>query len=546
MDCKRPWSADFLAANFPLSFRNDTLRKWRRRVLLEREKSMLPAMQQYVEAKKELTNASEQVVALRKRLYLSESQGGENLSAKLHEAKEKVWTIQGKVAQQRSYYKGLVADLGKDHSVTIAEQLKLRDLAALRNAAEEERDAQQEHFSALAATLRTWDLAADRARRRYAGEAVAEAEGEGGAAVARREFIMKCPDEGCRGFLSSVYKCGTCDKWTCSKCLVVIGTEKDGAHTCDPGTVESAKMIRAETRPCPKCGTRIFKVEGCDQMFCTMPNCNTAFSWNTGQVVAGRIHNPHYYEWLRRGGGGEAPREAGDIPCGGMPHAWQLARCVQRRLGVTPVIFPIDVGDSYTIIYESHRNLEEMITERLPKMPATMPQLFHRDLDVAYLMNTITEAEWQRDMELNEAKFNRKKEIGQILQMVATAGSELFRVLMARADAIPAWASGPPQLGPVNEFRNWFREVFVRQLEDLRTYANQSLRDLATRQHQAVPQFGPNWKWVPMRALYKAAGRGGGAAATAAEDSDPLEELPDEPDAATATATANLIVGPVV
>jgi hypothetical protein len=54
-------------------------------------------------------------------------------------------------------------------------------------------------------------------------------------------------------------------------------------------------------------------------MWCTADNCKTAFSWNSGKIINGTIHNPHYYEWLRRNNNGEIPRNPGDIPCGGFP-----------------------------------------------------------------------------------------------------------------------------------------------------------------------------------------------------------------------------------
>lgn len=48
-------------------------------------------------------------------------------------------------------------------------------------------------------------------------------------------------------------------------------------------------------------------VKNCDQIWCTL--CQTAFSWKTGIIEQGRIHNPHYYEFLRNQANGEIPRE---------------------------------------------------------------------------------------------------------------------------------------------------------------------------------------------------------------------------------------------
>lgn len=52
----------------------------------------------------------------------------------------------------------------------------------------------------------------------------------------------------------------------------------------------------ANTRPCPTCFVPIYKISGCDQMFCT--ECHAKFSWRTGKVVKGLFHNPHFFEWI--------------------------------------------------------------------------------------------------------------------------------------------------------------------------------------------------------------------------------------------------------
>lgn len=132
----------------------------------------------------------------------------------------------------------------------------------------------------------------------------------------RAEFVRACPDSECRGFLSTQWKCGICQKWACPDCHEIKGLTRDVDHTCNPDNVATARLLASDTKPCPNCRTGIFKIDGCDQMWCTQ--CHTAFNWRTGRIED-VVHNPHYFEWLRRNGG-EVPRNQADIPCGGIHH----------------------------------------------------------------------------------------------------------------------------------------------------------------------------------------------------------------------------------
>jgi len=147
----------------------------------------------------------------------------------------------------------------------------------------------------------------------------------------RATFIRRCPSEGCRGFLSSAWKCGVCELFSCSECHEVKGATRDSLHTCDPGNVETAKLLAKDTKACPKCGEMITKIDGCDQMWCI--SCHSAFSWRTGQIVSGIVHNPHYYEWQRKQNNGEAPRNIGDIPCGGLLDWADIRRPIHNIIG---------------------------------------------------------------------------------------------------------------------------------------------------------------------------------------------------------------------
>jgi len=107
--------------------------------------------------------------------------------------------------------------------------------------------------------------------------------------------ICKCLNIECKGYImSNNYKCGMCNMEICDKCHLEI-TNK---HECNDNDIESVNLIKSDTKPCPVCFVRIHKYEGCDQAYCTQ--CRTAFSYNTGKIERGRIHNPHYYEQIQK------------------------------------------------------------------------------------------------------------------------------------------------------------------------------------------------------------------------------------------------------
>ena len=80
------------------------------------------------------------------------------------------------------------------------------------------------------------------------------------AIVEKRAFIKQCPAENCKGFLSTQWKCGLCETRVCPDCHEIKGA---AVHVCKPENLESARAISRDSRPCPKCGVMIHKIDGC-------------------------------------------------------------------------------------------------------------------------------------------------------------------------------------------------------------------------------------------------------------------------------------------
>lgn len=107
-------------------------------------------------------------------------------------------------------------------------------------------------------------------------------------------FIKQCSHRDCKGLLSTAWKCPLCEKFTCPACHE---PKENNDHICNEDMVKNIEAVKKDSKPCPKCGTAISKLEGCDQMYCV--SCHSAFSWRTGKLENGYIHNPEYFRYRR-------------------------------------------------------------------------------------------------------------------------------------------------------------------------------------------------------------------------------------------------------
>lgn len=261
----------------------------------------------------------------------------------------------------------------------------------------------------------------------------------------RTTTVRPCPVHGCEGYLSTAWKCASCNIHVCSKCEEPKGREE---HACNPDTVATVELKRKDTKPCPKCGVCVSKTSGCDQMWCI--NCKTPFSWRTLQVESGLIHNPHYFEWLHRTGA-DVARTLPDNMCDD-GWVWQSPRVL---FGQHYKPTNQDVTTASNIL----RCMQEINHNNHNNNYAYNPQLY-RELREKRIMGRITDKEWCTRLSALETVRKRKQTLHQIDIAMQAAASDLIRRLHAR---LSTWTETLEQL---NALRNITNEQRMREWSD--------------------------------------------------------------------------------
>lgn len=241
------------------------------------------------------------------------------------------------------------------------------------------------------------------------------------------QFIKPCPKDNCRGFLSTKYNCGVCGTKVCPQCHEIKKENKEESkeeHKCDPAIVESIKLIKSETKPCPKCACPIFKLVGCNQMWCT--SCRTAFDWKSGSIINGVIHNPHYFEYLRSIGQEEQEiRNRFEQGLQGINClSWDELRYMTSRFS------NMRIFDRFTTdLWNISRQINHIRDVTLPSLGHNFetPEQINADLRVHYLNGSITKDELKIKIQRRDKKNIFNQNIREVIQMYSDVLSDLLR-----------------------------------------------------------------------------------------------------------------------
>jgi hypothetical protein len=310
----------------------------------------------------------------------------------------------------------------------------------------------------------------------------------------QRTFLYRCSNESCRGFLSSRWKCNLCETWTCPECHVNIGTHDNKEHICNKEDVETVKLIRNDSKPCPKCGVIIFKIIGCDQMFCTQ--CHTPFSWKTGEIQVGRnIHNPHYFEYIRNNNHINE-RNPLDVRCG---RELNMRFMRNFRFKLSYIINTDNLDDKDKIIkyiLDSCRNVLHLSDIIIPNLNAQIDDhgLYNQNQRIKYIQNIITDKQFKKNIQMNEKKRQKNLELIDLFVMVRDVTVDIFLKYNDGITQLENEYVGyevhadvmineiPPSIGSyirINAHsKKLSHEYLIQELSDIRNYANNCLSEI--------------------------------------------------------------------
>jgi hypothetical protein len=282
----------------------------------------------------------------------------------------------------------------------------------------------------------------------------------------RMHFVRKCPGNGCNGFLGTDWTCSLCNTIVCDKCLEIKNDVV--LHSCSQDDIETAKLIKSDSKPCPSCGVVIFKVSGCSQMWCT--SCHSAFDWNTLIIEKGQIHNPHYFEYMAdraegnqaNFGGVEIAEQMNFVPLHHANACWKDLTNVVR-------------GKLYRFL-RGFSHIHHVDIPRLQRATNRDDPNMNEDIRRKYLANEIDETKFKMSLQRREKKREVKRELLLVMEMFAVCGHDVLRKSITTGHRKKSVEEG-------------IAEGVVSELTNLQEYVNDRINTIESLYGISVPRL---------------------------------------------------------
>ena len=316
-------------------------------------------------------------------------------------------------------------------------------------------------------------------------------------------FVQGCTVAGCNGLVSANdYKCKVCGTEICKLCHVQlkkgqhqVGEPTDpgvAPHVCDPNDVETVKELASSTRPCPKCAAPVFKVDGCDQMWCV--KCHTTFDWVTNKIVTGPIHNPEFFRWMRE----QRDREPDTLAVDAEADRCELDRHQAEQLTTRLTVKLEQFLGPYEMMIVTR--IFNHIRQVPPERVQTVDQKHNRLLKLftlRYIVKKITEKEWIKLILSEYYEYEVQKDKIRAENALAVILTEILTYTYRELSKLPHDKYGNIEFRSAQfEARHIVRSM-LEQAKEAREFIN---RDIAERNYM-IPKdlsyeiLNDKWEW---------------------------------------------------
>ena len=262
-------------------------------------------------------------------------------------------------------------------------------------------------------------------------------------------IIMPCPMENCKGYISDKYVCHLCDQEICNACHQAKNNSNE--HQCKRDDIKSATIINESSKPCPNCYVAIFKISGCNQMFCT--HCHTVFDWETLEIDKGAVHNVHYFEWITSTQNNTLTQES--MACGNIEDIFQALDGQIRYL-----YHKYEKKDDY-LFYGLNRYVENIFYFNRVVHGELIPY-YKRKIDncdkyiMNYLDDNITEKSWKKKLISSALQNEFITHLIQILEVYELVSADFLRQLSFQYEKLREYSFLKEKIQEFGSFKTHF------------------------------------------------------------------------------------------
>lgn len=282
------------------------------------------------------------------------------------------------------------------------------------------------------------------------------------------KFEKKCIKNDCNGYLSTRWKCAVCEMYVCNLCHM----EKLDNHVCNQDDVDTVTQIKKDSKPCPKCQSLIFKIDGCNIMFCTQ--CATSFCWRTGEIKIREQdrHNPHYFQWLREKKNTVTTTQQDnnclDIGYGSLLEVFKRWNVFRHRGDKIK-----DFDEKCRLLSSVKRNLDHIRDVYVHPVQTNVFDINVKNR-IEFIMSEITQDEFHTKIRLMNKKNKKQTHINNVYNTFINASNDIIVNFVNTV--------------PLKEFEGHQKQfdVFVSEMINLIKYINESLLSVYKRYNNTV------------------------------------------------------------